>query len=90
MKSWMKIFYLILLGIFVNFGNPLRAQSNSDSTEVGVVEHLGSTIPLDLTFKNEQNQIIRLGDIITKPTILTLVYFDCPGLCSPLLTEFPT
>jgi protein SCO1 len=23
--------------------------------------------------------------VINKPTILTLVYFDCPGLCSPLL-----
>jgi len=23
--------------------------------------------------------------VINKPTIITLVYFDCPGLCSPLL-----
>jgi len=55
------------------------------SPEVGVEEHLDSIIPQNLTFTNEQNQQIRLGDIFSKPTILTLVYFDCPGLCSPLL-----
>ena len=55
------------------------------SPEVGVDEHLDSIIPQNLTFTNEQNKQIRLGDIFNKPTILTLVYFDCPGLCSPLL-----
>jgi protein SCO1/2 len=64
---------------------PVRSEAVPDSTEIGVIEHLGTTIPLDLTFKNEQNLSIRLGNIINKPTILTLVYFDCPGLCSPLL-----
>jgi protein SCO1 len=28
---------------------------------------------------------VRLGDLIDKPTILSFVYFDCPGICSPLL-----
>lgn len=55
------------------------------SPEVGVEEHLDSIIPPGLTFMNEQNQPVKLGDLFTKPTILTLVYFDCPGLCSPLL-----
>ncbi|MCX6286253.1 MAG: SCO family protein [Bacteroidetes bacterium] len=55
------------------------------SPEVGVEEHLDSIIPPNLTFINEQSKPVRLGDLLTKPTILTLVYFDCPGLCSPLL-----
>lgn len=53
--------------------------------EIGVVEHLGDTLPLDLVFSNEAGHNIRLREVINKPTILTLVYFDCPGLCSPLL-----
>jgi len=53
--------------------------------EIGIVEHLGDTIPLGLKFINEQNDTVTLGQIVTMPTILTLVYFDCPGLCSPLL-----
>ena len=55
------------------------------SPEVGVIEHLGSTIPLDLKFVNEKFDTVTLRQLITKPTILSFVYFDCPGLCSPLL-----
>jgi protein SCO1/2 len=28
---------------------------------------------------------VHLADLINKPTIFTFVYFDCPGICSPLL-----
>jgi len=55
------------------------------SPEVGVVEHLGKTIPLDLKFVNDKSQPVTLRQLINKPTILSFVYFDCPGLCSPLL-----
>ncbi|MDD4992494.1 MAG: SCO family protein [Paludibacter sp.] len=55
------------------------------SPEVGVIEHLGNTIPLDLTFVNEKSDTVTLRQVINKPTILSFVYFDCPGLCSPLL-----
>ena len=53
--------------------------------EIGIVEKLGDTIPLDLKFFNEKNDTVSLGSLINKPTILSFVYFDCPGLCSPLL-----
>jgi protein SCO1 len=75
-KFILLVFFLIITGAFINAQN---------SNEVGVDEHLGVTIPLDLKFTGEANQQIYLKDIINKPTILTLVYFDCPGLCSPLL-----
>jgi len=55
------------------------------SPEVGVVEHLGKTIPLDLKFVNDKSEAVTLRQLINKPTILSFVYFDCPGLCSPLL-----
>ncbi len=53
--------------------------------EIGIIEKLGETVPLDLKFFNERNDTVTLGSMITKPTILSFVYFDCPGLCSPLL-----
>lgn len=53
--------------------------------EVGIIEKLGDTLPLDLTFYNEKSDTVTLGSMINKPTILSFVYFDCPGLCSPLL-----
>ena len=55
------------------------------SPQVGIVEHLGTKIPLDLKFINDKFETVTLRQIINKPTILSFVYFDCPGLCSPLL-----
>jgi protein SCO1/2 len=54
------------------------------TNEVGIDEQLGKTIPLDLVFHNDKNESVTLGELIDKPTILSFVYFDCPGLCSPL------
>lgn len=53
--------------------------------EVGIVEHLGDTIPTDLWFLNENSDTVRLRELIDKPTIMFFVYFDCPNLCSPLM-----
>lgn len=54
--------------------------------EVGIVEHLDTIIPAGLTFNNEQGQSVQLKSLITKPTILILVYYDCPGICPELLS----
>lgn len=56
-----------------------------DQIEIGVYEKLGETIPLGLTFINENDEEVTLGSLIDKPTVLSFVYFDCPGMCSPLL-----
>jgi protein SCO1 len=82
------LFRIILLAITlcsVSVIQNSRAQGIPDTNSVGVFEHLNSTIPGGLAFQNEEGKTIHLGEILNKPTILTLVYFDCPGLCSPLL-----
>jgi len=83
----MKPKFILLIFLLLPFLQdlPVHAQVSPDEIEVGVIEHLDDTIPLDLNFYNEQNQLVKLREVIRKPTILTLVYFDCPGLCSPLL-----
>ena len=53
--------------------------------EIGVEEHLGETIPLDLMFKDEDGRDVRLGDLVDKPTLLILVYYRCPSICNPLM-----
>lgn len=52
---------------------------------VGIDEHLDDTIPLNLKFVNETGDTVYLDNYINKPTVLSFVYFDCPGLCNPLL-----
>jgi protein SCO1/2 len=69
----------------VTFSLPAQVV-NPDDIEVGFVEKLGETIPLNLQFLNERNDTVTLGQLIDKPTILSFVYFDCPGLCSPLMS----
>jgi protein SCO1/2 len=60
-------------------------KASEDQIEIGVYEKLGETIPMNLTFTNEDDQQVTLGSLIDKPTVLSFVYFDCPGMCSPLL-----
>lgn len=55
--------------------------------KIGIEEHLGTVLPLDVELYDEQGYLTPLQKVITKPTILTFVYFRCPGICSPLLTE---
>ncbi len=83
-----KFFFLFLTASITTLLNPegIPAQvPQGEEPGIGVVEHLGETLPPDLSFISEKNDTVKLKDVINKPTVLTLVYFDCPGLCSPLL-----
>lgn len=61
------------------------AHANGKKIEVGIDEKLGAYVPLDLKFQNEKGETIQLKQLIHSPTILALVYYDCPGVCHPLL-----
>jgi protein SCO1/2 len=52
---------------------------------VGIDEKLGATVPLDLVLKAEDGTPVTLRQLIDKPTILTLNYFRCAGICTPQL-----
>jgi len=51
---------------------------------VNIVEHLGETVPRDLTFTDQDGRTVKLGDYLGdgKPVLLTFVYYGCPMLCS--------
>jgi protein SCO1/2 len=53
--------------------------------EVGVDEKLGQNIPLDLVLNDEDGKPVSLRSLVNKPTILTLNYFRCAGICTPQL-----
>lgn len=73
---------LLLSGTIVHGQNNI----NEEDIEIGIIEKLGDIIPLDLEFSNESNDTVSLRQIIDKPTILNFVYFDCPNICSPLMS----
>jgi protein SCO1/2 len=53
--------------------------------DVGIDEKLGKSVPLDLYLLDEEGQRVSLRQLIDKPTLLTLNYYRCVGLCTPQL-----
>lgn len=68
---------------------PLRAQQSTTPVilrEVSISQNLNSQIPPDLIFRDETGKSVHLGDYFgKKPIVLSLVYFDCPALCTEVL-----
>lgn len=76
----MRIIVLIVLIFFVS--NVLY----SGEQAVGFVERTGDYVPLNLEFYDETGQEITLGELFKTPVLLMLVYYRCPGICTPLLS----
>jgi protein SCO1/2 len=79
MKFLISKIILSLLFVSVSFPN--------DQIEIGIDEQLGKNIPLDIKFNDENGNQVTLGELITGPTVIALVYYNCPGICNPLMFE---
>jgi protein SCO1 len=84
-------FLLLLAAIAPGDGNALpaggggrTATQGQQPTQVGVDEQLGARIPLGLRFRDETGRTVRLGDLITGPTIILPVYYGCTNVCNYL------
>jgi hypothetical protein len=53
--------------------------------QIGFEEKQGQYADLNVRLVNEAGDTVLLKDVINKPTILNLVYFQCAGTCSPLM-----
>lgn len=60
--------------------------SADSAAVVGIDEKLGGKVPLDLAFRDEAGERVVLRKLVTAPTILALVYYNCPNVCDLLLT----
>jgi protein SCO1 len=87
-------FKLMIASILVLFCSPLlQAEEAADLEPAPVQEavefndQLGKFIPEGISLINEKGETVLLKDFIDKPTILSLVYYECPGICTPLLDE---
>lgn len=68
---------------------PLRAQQQGAPAilrEVSITQRLNQQIPPEIVFRDENGTAVHLGDFFgKKPIVLSLVYFDCPALCTEVL-----
>ncbi|MGA8143564.1 MAG: SCO family protein [Candidatus Acidiferrales bacterium] len=54
--------------------------------DVGIDQKLNDSVPLDLTFRDENGQTVALRQYFgDKPVVLSLVYYNCPMLCTQVL-----
>jgi protein SCO1/2 len=80
----MKKQIISILAVFlltVMFNDISMAQED----ELGIYEKLDQFIPDDLTFVSETGDTVNLLSLVDKPTVLVPVYYNCPGICTPLL-----
>jgi protein SCO1 len=82
MKTYIKILPVLLIISLARL-----SFAEQDNKDLGIVEKLGSYIPLNVTFNNEDGNKVVLKDLIKRPTLIAFVYYKCPGICSPILTE---
>lgn len=70
----------------MNPGEGATNQKISILDQVGIDQHLNQQVPLDLAFTDESGQPVQLKQYFgSKPVILSLVYYQCPMLCSQVL-----
>jgi protein SCO1/2 len=55
--------------------------------EIGFDQNLDRPLPLDAEFQDEAGRAVRLGQYFgSKPVVLAFVYYDCPMLCTQVLS----
>lgn len=71
-------------------GNPSTGLPKALS-DVRIEQKLDQQLPLDLVFRDEKGQSVKLGQYFgQKPVVLALVYYDCPMLCTQVLNGMVT
>ena len=77
---------LLKLSVFLISLNSFSQTSLfNQQMQVGFEEKQGKYVDLTTKLVNESGDTVLLKNVINKPTILNLVYFQCAGTCSPLM-----
>jgi protein SCO1/2 len=77
-----------LLAQVAGYGDKQSGDNTGDQLpqvlqKVGVTQRLNQPLPIDAAFVDEMGKAVVLGDYFGKrPAIISLVYFNCPMLCS--------
>ena len=82
LKSTLVLLLFVITNHLVLNGQP---QISRADPEVGIVEKLNEQVPKDIMLLDENFDTVYLGNIIDKPTVISFVYFRCPGICTPLM-----
>src|SRR5262245_25536275 len=81
------ILYLAIIGTRINLEAENSSTVPSIAREIGIDQKLNNQIPSDLQFKDESGNNFSLAKYFNgnRPLVLTLVYYECPMLCTEVL-----
>src|SRR5215471_9085764 len=85
--------FVLLLSSFALGAFDLRASAQPAGMrppvlkDVGIDQLLNNQVPLDLEFRDENGRTVKLAEYFKdKPVVLSLAYYNCPRLCTQVLT----
>lgn len=82
MRRW---FHRVTLASLLSFAAAASANGGAPPPglrDVGIEQRLDHAVPLDLEFRDESDNRVKLGDFFgQKPVLLSFVYYRCPMLC---------
>ena len=87
-RTYVGFLRAIILTLFLSV--QVNAQSYTENLQqrIGIDQKLGDQLPLDLPFVDSDGNPVHLRDYFgDKPIILSLVYFDCPMLCTQVINS---
>jgi protein SCO1/2 len=77
--------FLVLSLFLISIKSNTQTSLFNQQMQIGFEEKQGQYADLSTKLVNESGDTVLLGDVINKPAILNLVYYQCPGTCSPLM-----
>ncbi len=78
-------FFVLIIFCLANLESGSQPSLFDQQMQIGFDEKQGRYAALDVKLINEDGDTVLLRDVITRPAILNLVYYQCPGTCSPLM-----
>ncbi|MCK6606088.1 MAG: SCO family protein [Ignavibacteriaceae bacterium] len=84
----LRLGFVVLAAVLLSgivFASDVKENKKNDA---GIDDtKLGNTLSGEYKLTDEKGNTVKLADVVDKTTILMFVYYQCPGLCSPLMTE---
>ena len=84
-KKPKNLFFLVCFIAPLFLGAQSLEPSMRQDVEIGIEERLDEYIPDDIFLIDTEGNRVRLYDMLDKPTVIALVYYRCPGICSPFM-----
>ena len=80
-----NMFFFLLFSFQLFFTGSACGHETAVPQEVGIEEKVGQALPLDAVFYDEQGAEVTLRQLIDRPVVLSLVYYNCDRICPQFL-----